>query len=126
MFPVFQIGNIPFYRHQRRSRGWVCRRDKEWCGGWVGALCLSWRMARLQLYPGCSLAGNPTGRGTSTRPPHPLHTAHCPYTREGVWFVNWAPMGRDKSRPYILVIGTTILAERFHRLDSIGCHRSVG
>src|SRR5437588_12440548 len=42
------------------------RRDKVWQGVWAGALCLSQVSTRFP-------------RRTSTRPPHPLHTAPCPY-----------------------------------------------
>src|SRR5947209_17391028 len=82
----------------------MCRRDKGRCGGREGALCLSWvggsEPSRSPLVSfvvgtrGCAAEGRgpcacppwkaiPPPR-TSTRPPHPPHTAPCPYKGLGV------------------------------------------
>src|SRR5437763_10920776 len=86
-------------------------------GGWVGAWCLSLVASRFcwgaMMF--CYYYLNRTR--TSTRPPHPHHTAPCPYERGDEdkhkaphrtlslragrsWFVIGTLIGRDKSRPY--------------------------
>src|SRR5205085_3284259 len=57
------------------------RRDKGRWSGREGALCLSWGRVRfdgINMFMG----GQANRTGTSTRPPHPRHTAPCPYARE--------------------------------------------
>jgi hypothetical protein len=55
----------------------ICR-DKGWARGWVGALCLSsWQHVSSELRDTLPNDIHPTR--TSTRPPHLLHSAPCPY-----------------------------------------------
>src|SRR5229473_2280571 len=52
-------------------------RDKGWIWGRVGALCLS--LVATRSSGDCVEQTGRTPTRTSTRPPHPLHPAPCPY-----------------------------------------------
>src|SRR5712692_3493719 len=52
-------------------------RDKGWIWGRVGALCLS--LVATRSSGDCVEHKGRTPTRTSTRPPHPLHPAPCPY-----------------------------------------------
>src|SRR5712692_2484470 len=56
-------------------------RDKGWIWGRVGALCLS--LVATRSSGDCVEQTGRTPTRTSTRPPHPLHPAPCPYRTLG-------------------------------------------
>ena len=74
------------YRRERLPPHYCIRlaniiRDKGWMWGRVGALCLSWWQCDSSGFREAAWS-YPTPTRTSTRPPHPPHSAPCPYSGE--------------------------------------------